>query len=88
MVRYLGVQVEIDLALKLHVLQLLLTLRKKLFLWSHAKLSLAGRVIVANHVLLLRCDIYHPLGSFQNRALDKFEGWLGILYGLGKIRVM
>mgnify|MGYP006970559984 CR=1 FL=1 len=88
MVRYLGVQVEIDLALKLHVLQLLLTLTKKLFLRSHAKLSLASRVIVANHVLLLRCDIYHPLGSFQNRALNKFEDWFGISYGRGRIGVM
>ena len=51
-VRYLGVQVGIDLAPELHAAPLLLTLRKKLFLWSHAKLSLAGRVIVANHVLL------------------------------------
>ena len=51
-VRYLGVQVGIDLAPELHVAPLLLTLRKKLFLWGHAKLSLAGRVVVANHVLL------------------------------------
>ena len=51
-VRYLGVQVGIDLVPELHAAPLLLTLRKKLFLWSHAKLSLAGRVIVANHVLL------------------------------------
>ena len=53
MVRYLSVQVGIDLALELHVAPLLLTLRKKLFLWCHAKLSLARRVIIANHVLLV-----------------------------------
>ena len=51
-VRYLGVKVGIDLARELHAAPLLLTLRKKLFLWGNAKLSLAGRVIVANHVLL------------------------------------
>ena len=51
-VRYLGVQVGINLALELHAAPLLLTLRKKLFLWGNAKLSLAGRVIIANHVLL------------------------------------
>ena len=50
--RYLGVQVGINLAPEAHVAPLLLTLRKKLFLWSQAKLSLAGRVVVANHVLL------------------------------------
>ena len=49
---YLGVQVGIDLAPKAHVAPLLLILRKKLLLWGHAKLSLAGRVVVANHVLL------------------------------------
>ena len=50
--RYLGVQVGIDLVPKLQVAPLSLTLRKKVFLWSHANLSLAGRVIVPNHVLL------------------------------------
>jgi hypothetical protein len=50
--RYLGVQVGINLAPKAHVAPLLLTLRKKLFLWSQTKLSIAGRVVVANHVLL------------------------------------
>lgn len=49
---YIGVQVGINLAPEAHVTPLLLTLRKKLFLRSQAELSLTGRVVVVNHVLL------------------------------------
>ena len=51
-VRYLGCQIGINLAPEDHIAPLLLTIRKKLLYWNTAKLSLAGRVVVANQVLL------------------------------------
>ena len=51
-VRYLGCQIGVDLSAKLQIAPMLLTIKKKLLFWSSAKLSFAGRVVVANHVLL------------------------------------
>ena len=51
-VRYLGCQIGIDLSAEQQIAPLLLSIRKKLLHWSSARLSLAGRVVVANQVLL------------------------------------
>ena len=51
-VRYLGCQVGLDLTAEQQIAPLLLSIRKKLLHWSSARLSLAGRVVVANQVLL------------------------------------
>eukprot|EP00250_Pteridium_aquilinum_P015467 c22598_g1_i1 orf=254-919(-) len=51
-VRYLGCQVGLDLSPEQQIAPLLLSIRKKLLFWSSARLSLAGRVVVTNQVLL------------------------------------
>ena len=51
-VRYLGCQVGLDLSPEQQIAPLLLSIRKKLLFWSSARLSLAGRIVVTNQVLL------------------------------------
>ncbi len=51
-VRYSGCQVGIELSPVEQIAPLLLTIRRKLLLWSTAKLSFAGRILVVNQVLL------------------------------------
>ena len=51
-VRYLGCHVGLELAAEQQIAPLLLSIRRKLVFWSTARLSLAGRVVVANQVLL------------------------------------
>ena len=51
-VRYLGCQVGPDLSPEQQIAPLLLSIRKKLLFWSSARLSLAGRIVVTNQVLL------------------------------------
>ncbi len=66
-IRYLGCQIGVDMPTEAHVAPLLTLLRKNLLHWSHAKLSLAGRV--ANSVLLVVCAIeLHVLKSLSREA--------------------
>ena len=51
-VRYLGCQVGLELTAEQQIAPLLLSIRRKLIFWSSARLSLAGREMVANQVLL------------------------------------
>ena len=51
-VRYLGCHVGLELSAEQQIAPLLLSIRRKLVFWSSARLSLAGRVVVANQVLL------------------------------------
>ena len=51
-VRYLGFQVGINLSPELQIAPLLYSIRKKLMYWSAKRLSLAGRIVIVNHVLL------------------------------------
>ena len=51
-VRYLGCQIGLELTAKQQIAPLLLRIRRKLIFWSSARLSLAGRAVVANQVLL------------------------------------
>ena len=53
-VRYLGYHIGLDLSAEQQVAPLLLSIRQKLLLWSSARLSLAGRVVVTNQVLMAR----------------------------------
>ena len=82
-VRYLGCQVGIDLTAEQQINPLLLTIRKKLIYWSSAKLSLAGRVVIANHVLLstmwfiLSCWIFSRSCVNQIQRLIRNFLWAG-----------
>mgnify|MGYP007069670987 CR=1 FL=1 len=51
-VRYLGCQVGINIHKERLLAPLMLSLRKKLLIWDTTELSLAGRVMIANQVLL------------------------------------
>ena len=51
-IRYLGCRVGLGLNAEDMIAPLLLRLRNKLIYWNKEKLSLAGRVVVANSVLL------------------------------------
>ena len=51
-IRYLGCIVGLGLNTKDMIMPLLLRLRNKLIYWNKEKLSLAGRVVVANSVIL------------------------------------
>lgn len=50
--RYLGIQVGFHLPSKANFDKMMLALKGKLVNWSHNNLSLAGRILVANQVLL------------------------------------
>jgi len=51
-VRYLGIQVEFRLPTEANFDKMMLALKGKLINWSTCNLSLAGRILVANQVLL------------------------------------
>lgn len=51
-VRYLGVQVGFHFPTEANFNMMLSALKGKLICWSHSNLSLAGRILVANQVLL------------------------------------
>jgi hypothetical protein len=50
--RYLGIQVGHHLPTEANFDKMMTTLKSKLISWSHNNLSLAGRILVANQVLL------------------------------------
>ena len=47
-VRYLGCQIGLELTAEQQIAPFLLSIRRKLIFWSSTRLSLAGRVVVAN----------------------------------------
>jgi hypothetical protein len=51
-VRYLGVQVGFRLPTKANFDKMMTALKGKLINWSHSNLSLAGRILIANQVLM------------------------------------
>jgi hypothetical protein len=51
-VRYLGIQVGFHLPIKTNFDKMMVALKSKLINWSTCRLSLAGRVLVSNQVLL------------------------------------
>jgi hypothetical protein len=50
--RYLGIQVGFHLPVEANFDKMMVALKSKLINWSHSCLSLAGRILVANQVLL------------------------------------
>jgi hypothetical protein len=50
--RYLGIQVGFHLPPEINFEKMMLALKSKLITWSNNRLSLAGRILVANQVLL------------------------------------
>ena len=71
--RYLGCQVGINLSLEAHIQPLLLSLRKKLIFWGSKNLSLAGRLVISNNVLL--SSMWYILSSwlFSRSLLSKLQ---------------
>jgi hypothetical protein len=51
-IRYVGVQVRSHLPQEANFDKMMMALKSKLINWSHNQLSLAGRILVANQVLL------------------------------------
>jgi hypothetical protein len=51
-VRYLGIQVEFHLPPEANFSKMVMALKGKLINWSTCRFSLAGRILVANQVLL------------------------------------
>ena len=92
-VRYLGCTIGVDLSMENQVAPLLLSLRQKLLLWSSAKLSFAGRVIVANQVLLastwyvLSCWIFSKSCILKIRRLIRNFLWSGKTEGNARSKV-
>ena len=72
-VRYLGCQVGINLPPEAHIQPLLLSLRKKLIFWSSKNLSLVGRLVISNQVLL--SSMWYILSSwlFSRSLLSKLQ---------------
>ena len=82
--RYLGCQVGLDLTAEQQIAPLLLSIQKKLLHWSSARFSFAGRVVVANQVLLATmwyitsCSIFSGscISQVQRRLIRNFL-WSG-----------
>ena len=73
LVRYLGCQIGIDLSREQQIAPLLLSMRQKLLGWSKSRLSLAGRVVVVNHVLLETMWYTLSCWMFSKHALLRFK---------------
>ena len=82
--RYLGCHIGLDLLAEQQVAPLLLSIRWKLLFWSSARLSLVGRVVVANQVLLATMWYITSywmfsrscIGQIQRRLIQNFL-WSG-----------
>ena len=72
-IRYLGCQIGVDLPPEAHVAPLLTMLRRKLLHWSSAQLSLAGRVVVANNVLLASIWFVASSCMFSRSCLEQLR---------------
>ena len=72
-VRYLECQVGLNISSEVHVVSLLLKIRKKLLFWSKAKLSFVGRVIVINQVLLYSLWYIISCWSFSRSCMEQLQ---------------
>ncbi len=81
--RYLGIQVGFHLPPEANFDSMMLALKSKLIIWSNNALSLAGRILVANQVLLasiwylVACWNPDPKMSSQVRGLIRNFIWGG-----------
>ena len=93
-IRYLGCQIGIGLSAKQQIAPLLLTIRHKLLFWSSAKLSLSGREIIVNYVLLssiwyiLSCWIFSKSCINQIRRIVRSFLWSGKGEGSSRAKVV
>ena len=91
--RYLGCQVGINIPPEVQIAPLLHSMRKKLLYWSNRRLSLAGRLVVANQVLLssmwyvTSCWIYVKSAIGQIQRLIRNFIWAGGDDGLARSKV-
>mgnify|MGYP000158494050 FL=1 len=83
-VRYLGCQVGMEITPESQISPLLLLIKKKLLFWSTAKLSLAGRVVVVNYVLL--STLWYVLSSwcFSRSCLNQVQRLIRCFLWSGK----
>ncbi len=82
-IRYLGIQVSFHLLFKANFDKMMLALKGKLINWSHNKLSLVDKILVANQVLLasmwylVACWNPNPRMCCQVRGVIKNFIWGG-----------
>lgn len=62
------------------------SIHRKLAFWSGAKLSLAGRALVVNQVLLATTWYMASYGVFCKPMLHNYDGRFAIFFGLGMMR--
>ena len=72
-VRYLGCEVGLDLTAEQQIAPLLLSIRRKLLFWSSLRLSLAGRVVVANRCSWPLCGTSLLAGFSQVLVLVRYN---------------
>ena len=72
-VRYLGCMVGIDLRPETMLSPLLLSIKRKLIHWDAQQLSFAGRVVVANSVLLASMWFIASVWLFSRSAITKVQ---------------
>ena len=72
-VRYLGCQIGLELTAEQQIAPLLLSIRRKLIFWSSARLSLAGRALVANQVLLATMWYVTSCWIFSSSCISQIQ---------------
>lgn len=80
-VRYLGRYLGIDISPEQQITSLLLSIWKKLLYWSTAQLSLVGRVVVANHILLATMWYISSCWAFSRASVGQVQGSSGTFCG-------
>ena len=73
LIRYLGCLVGIDLPYEVMLPPLLLSIKRKLVYWDSQQLSLAGRVVIANSVLLASMWFIAFAWLFSRSAIMKVQ---------------
>ena len=70
---YLGCYIGLELSLEQYIASLLLSIRRKLTHWRSACLSLAGRVVVANQMLLAMMWYITSCWIFLSSCISQVE---------------
>lgn len=88
-----GFLVGVNLPPEQQIAPLLFSIRKKILNWSSTKLSLAGQVVIVNHVLLstlwyvLFCWIFSKSSITQIQRAIRRVLWLGIGEGIARSKL-
>ncbi len=72
-IRYLGCQVGINILPELQISPVLHSIRKKLMYWSTKQLSLAGRIVIVNQVLLSSMWYITSCWIFVKSAISQIQ---------------